>query len=442
MLLKWLALVVLLSTGPMAAAQTKLTCASEQNRPNYCPADTRAGVRLTKQLSDAACREGDTWGYDYRGIWVDRGCRAEFEIGRGGYQPQAQFVTCASQDNRRQFCPADTRGGVRLVRRISDAECREGVTWDYDSRGIWVDRGCRAEFEVGAGGYSPSGPAWGSNRPETIACASERNRPNFCPANTRGGVRLIRQVSDAACREGETWGYDRRGIWVDHGCRAEFEVRPGWGRGRPEIITCSSENRRRQFCPADTRSGERLVRRISDAECREGTSWGYDRGGIWVDRGCRAEFEVNSGDWGWDRIETGPAQKITCESFDRKRKVCPVEIRGGVRVGRQLSDTECREGQTWGYDSRGVWVDRGCRAEFEILSRRAQSAGESLGSVLQACAREVSTRFRAGASGTIDLEDATQGGVSTYLIEWRAPDGSTGYCRVNRNNQVVQVRKD
>jgi len=25
---------------------------------------------------------GKSWGYDNRGIWVDRGCRAEFNVGR------------------------------------------------------------------------------------------------------------------------------------------------------------------------------------------------------------------------------------------------------------------------------------------------------------------------------------------------------------------------
>jgi hypothetical protein len=51
-------------------------------RRHYCDADTRDGVRLLRQRSDAACRQGSSWGYDRRGIWVDRGCRADFEVGR------------------------------------------------------------------------------------------------------------------------------------------------------------------------------------------------------------------------------------------------------------------------------------------------------------------------------------------------------------------------
>jgi hypothetical protein len=37
-------------------------------------------------------------------------------------------------------------------------------------------------------------------------------------------VQLLRTLSDSACIEGRTWGWDRNGVWVDRGCRAEFSV--------------------------------------------------------------------------------------------------------------------------------------------------------------------------------------------------------------------------
>ncbi len=36
----------------------------------------------------------------------------------------------------------------------------------------------------------------------------------------------------------------------------------------------------------------RLSRTFGDSECVQGSSWGYDAGGVWVDNGCRAEFEL------------------------------------------------------------------------------------------------------------------------------------------------------
>jgi hypothetical protein len=60
-------------------------------------------------------------------------------------------VTCSSTNGKRASCDTDTRGGVRLVRQLSSSACTQGSTWNYDARGIWVDRGCRAEFAVTSG---------------------------------------------------------------------------------------------------------------------------------------------------------------------------------------------------------------------------------------------------------------------------------------------------
>jgi hypothetical protein len=59
---------------------------------------------------------------------------------------------------------------------------------------------------------------------QTVRCESENFTYKRCPVETGGEVRLVRQLSDAACRRGDTWGYDRRGIWVDEGCAGEFQV--------------------------------------------------------------------------------------------------------------------------------------------------------------------------------------------------------------------------
>ncbi|MBS1871633.1 MAG: DUF3011 domain-containing protein [Acidobacteria bacterium] len=133
-----------------------LVCASNNGERVYCDADTRNGVTLSRQISGTACVEGRTWGYDNRGVWVDRGCRAEFTVnprGGGGFRPgaspQTRSVVCASNNGERVYCEADTRGAdVRLIRQISGSRCREGETWGSDRRGIWVDRGCRAEFSI------------------------------------------------------------------------------------------------------------------------------------------------------------------------------------------------------------------------------------------------------------------------------------------------------
>src|SRR5713226_4120978 len=69
----------------------------------------------------------------------------------------AQTIYCGSESGRRQKCPVDTRGGVRLVSQRSEASCIQGRSWGYKRDHIWVDRGCRADFEVGDRGYDRGG---------------------------------------------------------------------------------------------------------------------------------------------------------------------------------------------------------------------------------------------------------------------------------------------
>ena len=64
----------------------------------------------------------------------------------------------------------------------------------------------------------------------TLECRSDGHRYNYCRANTDGSVRLLNQISNTKCREGQNWGYDARGIWVDQGCTAKFDY--GYGGGR------------------------------------------------------------------------------------------------------------------------------------------------------------------------------------------------------------------
>jgi len=47
-----------------------------------------------------------------------------------------------------------------------------------------------------------------------------------------------------------------------------------------EIITCSSENNRRNTCVVPTRGRVRFVRQVSNASCRG--NWGHSRNRIWV----------------------------------------------------------------------------------------------------------------------------------------------------------------
>ena len=57
---------------------------------------------------------------------------------------------------------------------------------------------------------------------------------------------------------------------------------------------------------------------------------------------------------------------ITCGSVNYGYTYCHIYTGGRARIGHQISHKPCVEGQSWGHDSQGVWVDRGCRADFIV----------------------------------------------------------------------------
>jgi hypothetical protein len=72
---------------------------------------------------------------------------------------------------------------------------------------------------------------------QVVRVESRDGKYHYERVRTEGYVRLYRQLSSGPCRQGSEWGFDRRGIWVNHGCRAEFVVGMPAGRpdhGRPE----------------------------------------------------------------------------------------------------------------------------------------------------------------------------------------------------------------
>lgn len=216
---------------------------------------------------------------------------------------QGRRITCESRSGQHSYCPTEVRGRARLDRQLSDAPCRQYDTWgmDGDGGGIWVSDGCRAVFVVEPRRPRPPSYGGGGGGGKTITCESRSGRYNYCRTNMSGRLRLERQLSDAPCREYSTWGSDGdgSGVWVSDGCRAVFSVDSrAYGGGYPErrgrLITCKSENYGQNYCRTDTHGNVRLERQLSEASCREDSTWGSDRdgGGIWVDQGCAGEFSV------------------------------------------------------------------------------------------------------------------------------------------------------
>ena len=252
--------------------------------------------------------------------------------------------------------------------------------------------GAAVAFTLGALAAAPAAAQTGSDR-ERLRCESNDRRETSCRASIGGEVRIARQLSDTQCREGRNWRWNRTGIWVTEGCRAEFEFRRGgwdgsggsgwgssggsgwggsgggWGGGARDLVTCQSEGGREAFCPAAIAGSVQVARQISDTDCVYRRNWNWTENGVTVWSGCRAEFSYSRR--GGELPPSGARfSRVTCQSQGGRQTVCPAPIGGEVRVARNLSDTRCREGQNWSWSNESVRVWGGCRADFEYRARR------------------------------------------------------------------------
>ncbi len=216
-------------------------------------------------------------------------------------------VQCDSRNYQPAQCPVDPGArDLQLVRRAG-GDCVPNRDWGLRGGSVYVLNGCRAVFAYRSGfggGYPGGGYPGGQFGGQAVRCESWNYRPATCPINTAGGVGL-RNVVAGNCVQGQTWGWDRRSVWVNGGCRADFIALnnvsgggypgggyPGGGGGYPgagDLVECSSWNYRPARCAARINRGVRIASVIA-GECVEGQSWGWDRGGIWVNNGCRARF--------------------------------------------------------------------------------------------------------------------------------------------------------
>ena len=141
-----------------------------------------------------------------------------------------------------------------------------------------------------------------------VECSSNNYAFQRCAVPWRD-ARIVRQLSNTQCVRGQNWGIDRQGLWVNHGCSGRFvDARggydgghhgggwqPGPGWNQRFTVRCESNNGQNHYCAVDVGARGRvyLQRQESSSPCREGYSWGWNRGGVWVAQGCRGTFTVD-----------------------------------------------------------------------------------------------------------------------------------------------------
>jgi len=95
-------------------------------------------------------------------------------------------------------------------------------------------------------------------------------------------------AQDRDDRDGR-YGGDRA---TSQGYERQYDRYPGQGYpGAGRAVRCESWQYQPARCAADTRGGAQLVQ-VLGGTCVQGRTWGFDRGGIWVNNGCRARFRA------------------------------------------------------------------------------------------------------------------------------------------------------
>jgi hypothetical protein len=162
--------------------------------------------------------------------------------------------------------------------------------------------------------------------------------------------------------------------------------------------------------------------------------------------GCRGEFEVGHGDVEWNNGN----RRVRCESEDGRYRRCRVWTYGEVTIYRQLSQTQCRRGSNWGYDSNGIWVNDGCRADFLVGAGGGgwgeyPGGGGSGGSGIEGRARNecsAEARRRGYANINVTSSNASGGNVDVLM---RAERNNRPYnvgCRFNAFNSRASLTSE
>lgn len=213
----------LLLFAASAAQASTITCESTNNEYRSCPADTSGGVRLSQQLSTKGCWENDTWGFDRNKIWVDRGCRAQFQVGAHGTSAAGKgdaLAAAAVIGIAAAAIIASNQHDDHHNKNHNNNSYNNNYDNRYDGRydGRYDDN--YRNYDNNRYGYN----GYGGDPRRTFTCESRNDRRNYCSFPGRGHVEIYKQRSSSPCRHGHSWGVEGNSVWVADGCRAEFAV--------------------------------------------------------------------------------------------------------------------------------------------------------------------------------------------------------------------------
>ncbi len=204
----------------------------------------------------------------------------------------------------------------------------------------------------------------------------------------------------------------------------------GYGGG---IVRCQSWNYAYAQCGADTRGGVRLARVVA-GDCRP-RNWGSRPGAIWVNNGCRADFQVGRGGGGY------PGGGYPNPGYDGDRGPSAGAVIGGVAVAAGLLALLAKSNADTAKAAAPV-ADGGRPARITVDSGGVEPAARSsLDQCLREAAREIGVT--GGSEIRLDRFDSVERGNGGWRFRFTLdavyPDATRRipmYCRATPTRLV------
>jgi len=144
------------------------------------------------------------------------------------------------------------------------------------------------------------------------------------------------------------------------------------------------------------------------------------------------------------------ALTVQCQSpAGGERQVCAADTSAGVALLRSTGSSACLLGNTWGYDSAGVWVSGGCSGEFVLGTVAAPGAAGSADpetrdpSWRDAADNYIWGEFDPGNGFLIGRSDIGTMYISGYaLVRYLDQGGNDSFVDHNGTEQPVDLRRD
>jgi hypothetical protein len=238
--------------GALAMAQNNnnsvFNCSSNDGRLHSCRVNTNAPIQFYRQVSDAQCIPGETYGIDQGGVWVTNGCRADFVIvnnsqaynqgrynndgnynqgtynNQGTYKDQGQ-ANDHDRDNDHDHDNQQANGNWRRHHHHDRDDNASNQNGPYNNGG-YTNQGTY-QGPYNNGGYVGSGQNvhyYGSYDNGVTTCSARDDQPvTYC--STYGALSDATAIQqNGRCVRGQTWDINRDGLWVAGNCSGRFRV--------------------------------------------------------------------------------------------------------------------------------------------------------------------------------------------------------------------------